>query len=868
MKGSTQLNKRLRQADNKLRRLTILAQRYKQAYITQGALLRLSELASTISDMRDFYPAIHRMVSELLHAENFYVVFYDDESQQYSPQYFSDEKDQQIISQVPSSSFSSGLTGYVVRTGQPLLCDAAQFDQLIAENQIQSQGSPCAHWLGIPLCRGKQVIGVMAIQSYNEQQLYTDSDLDLFCSIGGHTITALDRVKSRELLEETVRQRTQQLQKINTSLQKEIKERTNAEQLQAALYKISELTASSSDMNSFYHAVHKVLSGLMPAENCYIALLDQERAKLTFPFYLDQYSPPARERPLSRGFTEYVIRCADARLINSEQATALVEAGDIKRGLADPSRQARHSTSWLGAPLLIDQQVIGVIALQSYEQSYSYSENELNVLRFVSQHIAVAIQRKLATEQQKRQQEELERKVFESTRELRQTNLFLRLQVEERKKAEQKLFYEANHDALTGLANRQMFLQQLKQQFALSKRQPHMNMALLFIDLDRFKLINDTLGHHVGDAFLIEVSKRLLSTVREHDLVARLGGDEFVVLLTTLVHDTDAEDIAERIIDKVRQPFLLQNQQVMSGASIGIAQFQSDHTKAEALLRDADAAMYQAKSMGRNRFVIFNETMREQMLQALTMEQVMQQALEQQQFTAVFEPVLCGQDRNLMGYEVHTQWQHPKLGTQYDFAQYATDAGMMPQIEQLMLQQACRQLSVSDNDAGLLTLRLSLAHLQQSDLFEQLKQQLASVEQKHRLCLAFTERELLQAGNSIQTSLKQLKQLGIRLALHNFAAETAPMGLLLQQLFDFVKLDAAFCRQLPRNEQKRQLLQMLQSLAISYKFLLLADGVDSADLLNLLLAEGCCFMQGKYVAQLLCAQELANAPSVVFQQLA
>ncbi|HBN87855.1 MAG TPA: GGDEF domain-containing protein, partial [Rheinheimera sp.] len=448
MKGSTKLNKSQKQAENKLRRLTLLAQRYKQAYITQGALLRLSELASTISDMRDFYPAIHKMVSELLHAENFYVVFYDNESELYSPQYFSDEKDQQIIDQVPSSAFSSGLTGYVVRTGKPLLCDSQQFEQLIAEGHIQSQGSPSTHWLGIPLCRGSKVIGVMAIQSYNEKQLYTESDLDLFCSIGGHTITALDRVKSRELLEDTVRQRTRQLQKINSSLQKEIKERSNAEQLQAALYRISELTASSHDMNSFYHAVHQVLSGLMPAENCYIALLDPDKAKLTFPFYLDQYSPPARERPLSRGFTEYVIRCGDARLINSEKATELVNAGEIRRGMASPNHQARYSTSWLGAPLLIDQKVIGVIALQSYEQSYSYSDTELNILRFVSQHIAVAIQRKLATEQQKRQQEDLERKVFESTRELRQTNLFLRLQVEERKKAEQKLFYEANHDAL------------------------------------------------------------------------------------------------------------------------------------------------------------------------------------------------------------------------------------------------------------------------------------------------------------------------------------------------------------------------------------------------------------------------------------
>ncbi|WP_166838153.1 sensor domain-containing phosphodiesterase [Rheinheimera pleomorphica] len=868
MKQATELSKKLKQAENKLRRLTWLARRYKQAYITQGALLKLSELASTISDMRDFYPAIHQMVSELLHAENFYVVFYDSQTGLYTPQYFSDEKDQQLIAKVPSSAFSSGLTGYVARTGQALLCDSEQFNQLIASGAIEPQGSPCAHWLGIPLCRSGQVIGVMAIQSYNARQLYKDSDLALFSSIGGHTITALDRVKSRELLEDTVRQRTRELREINSSLQKEITERTNAEQLQAALYRISELTASSRDMDSFYHAVHQVLSGLMPADNCYIALIDNERSKLTFPFYLDQYAPPARERPLSRGFTEYVIRCGDARLINADTAEKLVSAGEIRRGMADPAKPARHSTSWLGAPLLIDQQVIGVIALQSYDQRYGYSDNELNILRFVSQHIAVAIQRKLATEQQKKHQEELERKVFESTRELRQTNLFLRLQVEERKKAEQKLFYEANHDALTGLANRQMFLQQLKQQFALSKRQPQLSMALLFIDLDRFKQINDSLGHHVGDAFLIEVSKRLLSAVREHDVAARLGGDEFVVLLTSLVLPTDAEDVAERIIDKIRQPFYLQGQQVQSGASIGIAHVSAEHNKAEALLRDADAAMYQAKSMGRNRFVIFNDTMREQLLQAMTLEQVMQQALEQQQFTAVYEPVLCGQGRSLLGYEVHTQWQHPLLGTQYDFSQFSTDGGMTAQIEHLMLQQACRQLAVTDDDTGLLTLRLSISHLQQTELLKQLKQHISSLTRPQRLCLAFTESELLQAGDSTHKVLAQLKQAGVRLAIHQFAADSAPMGLLLLQLFDFVKLDASFCRQLPRHAHKRQLLQMLQQLAHNYKFRLLADGIDNAELLNLLLAEGCCFMQGKYVAQLLSANALANAPSVVFQQLA
>ena len=593
----------------KARRLTTLIGRYKQAYTIQGALLKLSELASTISDMREFYPAIHKMVSELLHAENFYVVLYEMGTEQYQLQYFSDEKDQQYIKQVPSTAFSSGLTGYVTKTGKPLLCDKNQFNAMIANGDIRAQGSECTHWMGIPLWRDEQLIGVMAIQTYDSDYRYGDQELAMFLSIGGHTVTALDRVKSRELLELTVQERTQQLQLINQSLQKEIKERTNAERLQAALYEISELTSSSRDMQSFYKAVHKVLAGLMSADNCYIALLNSDQTKLTFPFYLDQYSPPARERPISRGFTEYVIRCAEARLINTDAAEQLASEGEIRRGMADPMQRARLSSCWLGAPLLIDQRVIGVIAVQSYDNAYEYTEQELSILRFVSQHIGVAIQRKLAAEKQKQHQEELERKVFESTRELRQTNLFLRLQVEERKKAEQKLFYEANHDLLTSLANRQMFLEQLKRQFALYKRQPEVGMALLFLDLDRFKLINDTLGHHIGDAFLIETSKRILSAVREHDLAARLGGDEFVVLLQNLQGDHDAEEVAQRIIDKIREPYYLEGQQVNSG--------QVDYSNGEQLLRDADAAMYHAKALGRGRYAIFQDKMRDQMLRAL-----------------------------------------------------------------------------------------------------------------------------------------------------------------------------------------------------------------------------------------------------------
>jgi diguanylate cyclase (GGDEF)-like protein len=854
-----------RYQSGQIRRLTSLLKKYQLAYAVQQALLKLSELASTLTDMAQFYPQIHHLVNQHLAADNFFVVLLDPSTGRFNVEYYADEKDCLDDASIDPADFARGMTGYVCRTGEPLLCDVQKFQQLIDAGEIESQGTPSHHWLGVPLRRGQLVIGVMAVQLYEEGRLYTQHDVDLLTEIAVHTVTAIDRVKSRELLEQTVRERTRQLQNTNQSLQREIRERSNAEKLQAALYKISELTATELDMAAFYRQVHQILSSLMPAENCYIALLDESGKSLSFPFYVDQYCPPATERPLRKGFTEYVLRVGEARLINKELSDLLVAQGEVIRLVQDNAGSPQpFSTSWLGAPLLIEQQALGVIAVQSYHQDYIYGDNELNILRFVSQHIAVAIQRRLNIEQQKLHQEDLERKIFERTRELRQTNLFLRLQVEERKKAEEKLFHEANHDALTGLANRQMFMLQLKQKFALRNREANLKFALLFIDLDRFKLINDTLGHHAGDAFLIEISKRLLLTVREHDLVARLGGDEFVVLLTQLQQDADAEDVADRIIEAVRQPMELQGQSLYSGASIGIAHYDASYTNADGMLRDADAAMYQAKALGRNRFVIFTESMRQQLLQELSLEQALHQAVTEQQFSVAYDPIICSEKHHTLGYAARMQWQHPQLGLQQDFCQQVAQAGVLPQIELQLLQQILDLLS-SQSQPAVICLPLCVQHLTHPQHFDRLYKLLSSKPQVlHRLSLGFAEFELMKLSNTALSYLHNLKRLGVRLTLENFGAEMMPLGLLTGYPFDFVRLEASFCRSLLRQSQKRQLLDLLITLAQNYKFRIIADGIDEQAVRELLVDAGCCYLQGELVKQL---QPVPEA-SVFLQQLA
>jgi len=847
-----------------VRRLKALLDKYRRAYAVQQALLNLSELASTLSDMAEFYPRIHSLLNSHLTADNCYVVLLDPQTGRFSLEYHADEKDLVDIGEVQSDEFARGLTGYVVRSGKPLLCDPACFRRLLDAGEIEMQGTPSLHWLGVPLKRGQQVIGVMAVQIYQSGRLYQQHDVELLTELTVHTVTAIDRVRSRELLEQTVRERTRQLQNINHSLQREIRERSNAEQLQAALYEISELTSTDMEMAAFYRQVHQILSKLMPADNCYIALLDESGKSLSFPFYADQFSPPAPQRPLRRGFTEYVLRVGEARLINHELAELLVNQGEVIRLVQDAAGSAvPNATSWLGAPLLIEQQALGVIAVQSYQQDYLYSDNELHILKFVSEHIAVAIQRKLNQAQQKQHQDDLERKIFERTRELRQTNLFLRLQVEERKKAEEKLFFEANHDALTGLANRQMFMLQLRQKLALRSRDANLRFAVLFIDLDRFKLINDTMGHHAGDAFLIEISKRLLSTVREHDLVARQGGDEFVVLLSQLQEDSDAEDVADRIIEAVRQPMTLDGQQLYSGASVGIVHYHASYQQADAMLRDADAAMYQAKSLGRNRFVIFTESMRQQLLQELSLEQALHQAVTDRQFGVVYEPIVCSEKQHVLGFAARMQCQRQEFTDADQIYRQAEQAGVLPQIELQLLEQVL-QLLASQYEPALICLPLSAQHLSNPQQFEKLQKLLQQKSHLlHRLSLGFSESALLRLTTPALACLHNLKRLGVRLSLENLGADLLPVGLLSQYSFDFVRLDAQFCRSVARQSQKRPLLDIVLQLALLYKFRLIADGVDDEQIRAQLTDAGCCYLQGKLVQQ---QQQHQVQESLVFLQ--
>jgi len=579
-------------ADKKIKRLETVIAKLKRARSVTDGLLQLSELAYKVHEISEFYPKLQEAVASAFQADNFYVVLQNHESLELELVYFRDEMDSPTLPKI--KGFESGITGYVFRSGETLLCDKANYRQLVEKKRFLQLGSEPEFWFGVPLKQGDRTIGVMAIQSYTREIELTDQQVSLFEHLGLHLMTAIERVSYRESLEREVKLQTYKLQQ-------EVQQRKHAEKLQEALFRISELSGSNVPMEHFYQQIHQILGELMKVENCYIAMIDGET--LAFPFYVDKYNPVGKTRKLSKGLTEFVIETQKPQLIDVQFADHLIATGMLAR----LKGELHHSTCWLGAPLIVNEEVIGVLSVQAYDHDYEYCHSDLQLLTFVSHHIATAIGRKHAAEALIESHAALEQKVSERTAELRDANDNLKLQIEQRKLIEQKLFHQANHDLLTDLPNRALFRTKLEQCLQHVKRHNDHHYAVLFIDLDNFKQINDQFGHQVGDRFLIEASERIVSSVRENDVVARFGGDEFVILLDLVTDIRLIEEIAKRIISKMSAPFVLNEFPTHSGASIGIRAFGQTPVQVDELLKQADDAMYQAKEQGRGCFVFYQQ---------------------------------------------------------------------------------------------------------------------------------------------------------------------------------------------------------------------------------------------------------------------
>lgn len=450
---------------------------------------------------------------------------------------------------------------------------------------------------------------------------------------------------------------------------------------------------------------------------------------------------------------------------------------------------------------------------------------------------------------------DLEALVSERTQDLQKANLNLRMQMAERRKAEQQLYFEAHHDALTKLPNRAMFSDRLSYAIRHLKRHPNQRFAVLFIDLDRFKMINDTLGHHAGDNFLVEISNRLRSCVRDNDVLARLGGDEFVILLDSLQSD-DVEEVANRIISSIEKPYTIENNTLYSNASIGIALCNRNYKNSDEVLRDADAAMYQAKSLGRGRYVFFDDSMREKLIATMTLEQELRSAIEHQQFELHYQKISDLTSAKIIGFEALLRWNHPKKGilTPSEFLYLAEETGVILAIETWVVEEVARQLKDLQQDVEyqhtFIAINLSGRHLTQAN---QLNKLISLIKEQafepQRLILEFNESAFNQHEELSLKGLRKLKSIGVKLALDDYASGVSSFSFLHSYPFEFIKLDRGFIRTLKNSDKNLPLVKALHDLGEEYGYRLVAEGIESEGVMQKLHSVGCDFGQGYHISK-------------------
>ncbi len=426
--------------------------------------------------------------------------------------------------------------------------------------------------------------------------------------------------------------------------------------------------------------------------------------------------------------------------------------------------------------------------------------------------------------------------------------------ITDRKRAEARLQHDALHDAMTGLPNRVLFITHLKHVIDRGKRNPERLFAVLFLDLDRFKIINDSLGHLAGDQLLTEAASRLQGCLRLGDTIARLGGDEFTVLLEDLTGLEEATLVAQRIQSAIARPFNLHGQQIFTTVSIGIAHGGQGYEHAEEMLRDADTAMYRAKAQGTSVCEVFDHGMHSAAVERLRLETDLRRAILHQEFVLNYQPIVELETGILQGFEALVRWNHPERGLipPVEFIPVAEETGLIMGLGEWVLKEACQQLQIwqklyPERPSLQMCINLSAKQFLQADLIGQIKSLLASINIDPRsLKLEITESTVMENVDKGISLMKQIRALGIKLSVDDFGTGYSSLSYLPHFPLDTLKIDRSFVTQMSVNRENVEVVRAVIALANSLQMETVAEGVETNAHWRQLQALGCGYGQGYF----------------------
>ena len=411
--------------------------------------------------------------------------------------------------------------------------------------------------------------------------------------------------------------------------------------------------------------------------------------------------------------------------------------------------------------------------------------------------------------------------------------------------------HAAFHDSLTGLPNRAMFTELLKAEIESSSRSNGHKFAVLFLDLDRFKNVNDSLGHTHGDLLLVAFAERLERTLRPVDTLARFGGDEFAILLSGMNDATDAVRVAQRIQDELSQPFMLDKNSASATASIGIALSSSGYDRADDILRDADIAMYRAKENGKARYELFDQGMHARAVSRLQLESDLRQAIEKKEFAVYYQPIVALPTGRLAGFEALVRWNHPRHGLVQpgDFIPVAEETGLIVPIGQWVLNEACAQvrqwqLDSPTHRALSLSVNLSARQVAQPNLLDRIKEALDNSKlNPHCLKLEITESVVMENAEAAALMFKQLRSLGVQLSIDDFGTGYSSLSYLHRFPLNYLKIDRSFVSRLT-TDNDNAIVRTISTLARNLGMEVIAEGIETEEQYQQLKMLGCEYGQG------------------------
>ncbi|HZH35508.1 MAG TPA: EAL domain-containing protein [Pyrinomonadaceae bacterium] len=429
--------------------------------------------------------------------------------------------------------------------------------------------------------------------------------------------------------------------------------------------------------------------------------------------------------------------------------------------------------------------------------------------------------------------------------------------ISDRKKAEAQIHHAAFHDALTGLPNRSLFSDRLSLAVERVKRMENYKFAVLFVDLDRFKVVNDSLGHDMGDKLLIDLSRRLERCLRKIDTVARLGGDEFAILLDDISSVEDVTEVVSRIQQSLEMAFYLEGHEFFTTVSIGVAYSMIGYDRPEDILRDADTAMYRAKAKGKARHEVFDIGMHKRAVEALTLENELRRAIENDEILPHYQPIVSLESGEIVGFEALARWQHPRRGmvSPADFIPIAEETSLIIPIGMTMLQKACQQMGEWQNASLIgqeptVSVNLSSRQFKKAGLLDDIKNILRDTGLKpSNLRLEVTESVVMEDVNSAADMLRHLQSMGVQISIDDFGTGYSSLSYLHRFPFDILKIDRSFVSRMNIDRESWGIVKTIVTLASELGKDIVAEGVESKEQREMLQSLGCKYGQGYFFSK-------------------